>query len=209
MRDLNAVFDALGRSTFRRRFRLGHKERAYLAGRGVATVLAHAADLVARGLAPAEPGNDGKQTPYRGPPVFGLTRSRTMSCTPSAVGSRSRMLPIALILLAATSLIHHVHNAEFFGDYPSMPAWLSPGAVYAAWPVAAAVGIAGYALLRAGYRAIGTLLIVAYGCYGLDGLVHYVIAPLSAHSLAMHFTIVLEAAAGGLLLGVIARSRYG
>src|SRR5688500_13191728 len=50
-------------------------------------------------------------------------------------GSRSRMLPIALIALAATSLVHHVHNAQFLDQYPNMPAWLSVGSVYAAWLV--------------------------------------------------------------------------
>ena len=93
-----------------------------------------------------------------------------MSFTPSVVGSRSRMLPIALILLAATTLLHHVHNAEFRDEYPNMPGWLSATAVYGAWLVAALVGVAGYLFLRTGYRVTGTLLLVAYGCYGLDAL---------------------------------------
>lgn len=132
-----------------------------------------------------------------------------MSFTPSVVGSRSRMLPIALILLAATTLLHHVHNAEFLDEYPNMPGWLSATAVYGAWIVAAFIGVAGYLLLRTGYPVAGKLLLVAYGCYGLDALLHYVIAPMSAHSFAMHLTISLEAAAGALLLGVIARGRHG
>ena len=122
-------------------------------------------------------------------------------------GSRSRMLPIALIALAATSLVHHVHNAQFLDDYPNMPAWLSVGSVYAAWLVAAAVGFAGYALWRSGHRVIGTVLLLAYGCSGLDALIHYLIAPLAAHSLAMQLTIALEAAAGAFLLGVVATAR--
>jgi hypothetical protein len=119
-----------------------------------------------------------------------------MSSTPSAVGSRSTMLPIALIALAATSLVHHAHNAEFLDEYPNMPGWLSAAAVYGAWLVAALVGVLGYVLLRTGYQGTGALL-------------HYVIAPLSAHSAAMHFTIGLEAAAGVFLLGVIARRFHG
>jgi hypothetical protein len=132
-----------------------------------------------------------------------------MSLTPSAVGSRSRMLPLALVALAATSLVHHAHNAEFLDEYPNMPGWLSAPAVYGAWCVAVLVGVGGYLLLRLGYRMAGTVLLAAYGCYGLDALLHYVVAPLSAHSLAMHFTIALEAAAGALLLGVIARRLHG
>jgi hypothetical protein len=76
---LNAIFAALQRSAFRRRFRLGDQERAYLAAKGTSTVLAHAADLVAQRLAPAEPRNDGKQTPYRGHPVF-IAQHATATC---------------------------------------------------------------------------------------------------------------------------------
>ena len=117
------------------------------------------------------------------------------------------MLPIALVALAATSLVHHVHNAEFLDDYPNLPAWLSVGSVYAAWLVATALGFAGYLLWRSGHRVIGTVLLLAYGCYGLDALVHYFLAPAAAHSLAMHSTIGLEAAAGAFLLGVVATAR--
>ncbi len=124
-------------------------------------------------------------------------------------GSRSKMLPIALVALATTSLVHHAHNAEFLHEYPNMPEWLSAAAVYGAWLVATLVGIVGYVLLRSGYRVTGAVLLAAYGCYGLDALLHYVIAPLSAHSVAMHSTIVLEAAAGAFLLGVIARRLHG
>ncbi len=132
-----------------------------------------------------------------------------MSLTPSAVGSRSRMLPISLVLLAATSLVHHAHNAEFLDEYPNMPGGLSAAAVYGAWLTATLVGVGGYVLLRTGYRVSGAVFLAAYGCYGLDALLHYVVAPLSAHSPAMHFTIGLEAAAGAFLLGVIARRFYG
>lgn len=79
MRDPDALFAALQRSTFRQRFRLGPREQAYLASRGMPTVLAHAADFVARRLAPAQPANDGKQTPMRGHPVF-VAQHATATC---------------------------------------------------------------------------------------------------------------------------------
>jgi hypothetical protein len=78
-RDADAVFAGLARSRFRSRFRLGPKDRAYLDDRGLATVLAHAGDFVARRLAPAEPRNDGKQTPMRGHPVF-VAQHATATC---------------------------------------------------------------------------------------------------------------------------------
>jgi hypothetical protein len=76
---LDALFQALGRSTFRRRFRLRGADLAYLRSRGVGTVLRHADEMIAARLAPAEPLNDGKQTPMRGHPVF-VAQHATATC---------------------------------------------------------------------------------------------------------------------------------
>ena len=84
MRDLDLVFSRLGGSRFRTRFRLGDKERAYLADRGLATVLDHARDFVSKRLAPAEPANDGRQTPMRGHPVF-IAQHATATCCRSCL----------------------------------------------------------------------------------------------------------------------------
>jgi hypothetical protein len=79
MRDPDDLFDALARSSFRRRFRLRGAELAYLRGRGMETVLRHADEMIAGRLAPADPPNDGKQTPMRGHPVF-LAQHATATC---------------------------------------------------------------------------------------------------------------------------------
>lgn len=79
MRDIDHVFAALQKSQFRQRFKLGPRERAYLDAKGLTGVLAHAADFVAKRLAPATPPNDGKQTPMRGHPVF-LAQHATATC---------------------------------------------------------------------------------------------------------------------------------
>ena len=84
MRTLDAIFARLAGSTFRRRFRLGRTERAYLAQKGLTEVLAHAETFVAQRLAPAEPRNDGKQTPYRGHPVF-IAQHATACCCRSCL----------------------------------------------------------------------------------------------------------------------------
>lgn len=102
-------------------------------------------------------------------------------------------LPLALITLAAATLFHHVHNAEFLHDYPNLPAWLSRTGVYAAWLAATAIGLIGYWLRHRG-------LLILYAGYGLDGVAHYVLAPLSAHTTMMNVSIWLEAAAGLALL---------
>lgn len=84
MRDLDQVFAGLARSSFRQRFHLGPRERAYLHNKGFATVLEHACDFVAKRLAPAIPANDGKQTPFRGHPVF-IAQHATGTCCRSCL----------------------------------------------------------------------------------------------------------------------------
>ncbi len=78
-RELDDVFRGLARSGFRRRFRLGPTDGAYLREKGMVTVLAHAAGFVERRLAPARPAKDGKQTPWRGHPVF-VAQHATATC---------------------------------------------------------------------------------------------------------------------------------
>jgi len=84
MRDLDSVFVKLAGSPFRAKFRLGPKDRAYLESRGVDTVREHARDFIAKRLAPAQPLNDGRQTPWRGHPVF-VAQHATGTCCRSCL----------------------------------------------------------------------------------------------------------------------------
>jgi hypothetical protein len=84
MRDLDDVFARLAGSSFRSKFRLGPKDRAYLDERGLETVLHHARELIGKRLAPAEPRNDGRQTPWRGHPVF-VAQHATATCCRSCL----------------------------------------------------------------------------------------------------------------------------
>jgi predicted Fe-S protein YdhL (DUF1289 family) len=84
MRDLDAVFDALAGSAFRRRFALGVREARYLREKGVATVVAQAHELIGKRLAPQAPLNDGRQTPLRGHPVF-IAQHATATCCRSCL----------------------------------------------------------------------------------------------------------------------------
>ena len=77
--DLDALFGRLSRSSFRSRFRLRDPELAYLRSRGLDVVVEHAAGFVAQRLGPAEPLNDGKQTPFRNHPVF-VAQHATATC---------------------------------------------------------------------------------------------------------------------------------
>ena len=69
---------------FGRRFHLRGRERATAALRGPQTMRAHAAEIIAERLAPAEPRNDGRQTPYRNHPVF-VAQHATATCCRSCL----------------------------------------------------------------------------------------------------------------------------
>ena len=77
--DLDVAFDRLSKSAFRRKFRLHGKEMAYLDTWGIGHVMQQAADLIAKRLAPAEPKNDGRQTPWGNHPVF-VAQHATATC---------------------------------------------------------------------------------------------------------------------------------
>jgi len=80
MRDLDDLFAALAKSAFRRGFYLRGKDLAYLHSKGLPVVLAHAEDFIAKRLAPAVIPNDGKQTPFRGHPVFVAQHATACCC---------------------------------------------------------------------------------------------------------------------------------
>ena len=90
MRDLDELFAALGRSKFRSRFRLGEREQSYLETKGLETVLSHAWNFVVQRLAPAEPKNDGRQTPMRGHPAF-IAQHATATCCRSCLAKWHRI----------------------------------------------------------------------------------------------------------------------
>ena len=108
-------------------------------------------------------------------------------------------------LYTAASLLHFSHNAEFLADYPNLPASLTRLGVYGAWLAVTAVGVGGFLLLRWRLRVAGLLVLAVYAAFGFDGLAHYTLAPMSAHTGMMNFTILFEVAAALLLLGVVGR----
>ncbi|SFD40906.1 DUF4186 domain-containing protein [Salipiger profundus] len=81
---MEMLFERLARSRFRSRFRLGMKERDYLDTKGRAVIESHATDFVRQRLAPAQPKNDGRQTPMRGHPAF-VAQHATATCCRSCL----------------------------------------------------------------------------------------------------------------------------
>lgn len=80
MRDLDEVFAALAKSAFRGKFHLQGKDLDYLRDKGLATVIDHGRDFIDKRLAAAQPKNDGKQTPFRGHPVFVAQHATACCC---------------------------------------------------------------------------------------------------------------------------------
>ena len=78
------LFNALKKSEFRSRFHLSAKDKAYVADKGMDTIRSHAADFVAKRLAPENPENDGRQTPMKGHPVF-IAQHATACCCRSCL----------------------------------------------------------------------------------------------------------------------------
>jgi hypothetical protein len=77
--ELDRRIDRIGRHPFRAAFHLRGRDRATAELRGEPAIRRHAGELIAKRLAPAEPYKDGKQTPYRGHPVF-VAQHATATC---------------------------------------------------------------------------------------------------------------------------------
>ena len=118
----------------------------------------------------------------------------------SSPKSEQDVLLTLLVILGAASLVHFTHNAEFLGDYPNLPKSWSPAHVYLAWVGMTVVGVAGWLLLSRGLVLTGLLVLLVYALIGLDSLGHYVLAPLSTHTMAMNATILAEVTAAGCVL---------
>ncbi len=78
------IYQKLSRSRFRAKFRLAEREIEYLDRKGLEVVLRQARELLLERLAPAEPANDGRQTPWRGHPVF-VAQHATATCCRSCL----------------------------------------------------------------------------------------------------------------------------
>jgi len=62
------------------RFRLDAEDQAYIDRLGLEKIESHALDFIQKRLAPAIPINDGKQTPFKGHPVFKAQHATATCC---------------------------------------------------------------------------------------------------------------------------------
>ena len=66
----NDILHKLSKSKFRSSFKLKENDIKYINEKGLDTIKKHAYDFINNRLKPANPKNDGKQTPMKGHPVF-------------------------------------------------------------------------------------------------------------------------------------------
>ncbi len=80
MQSIETALEKLEKSRFRASFHLTRKDIEYIKEKGLDTVRRHAEDFVKTKLAPAQPLNDGKQTPTHGHPVFRAMHATACCC---------------------------------------------------------------------------------------------------------------------------------
>jgi hypothetical protein len=97
--DIDGRLDRITKQRFRSKFHLYARDRATVELRGLETIRQHAHDLIGKKLAPAEPYKDGKQTPYRGHPVF-VAQHATGTCCRTCL-QRNHEIPKGRSLTAA------------------------------------------------------------------------------------------------------------
>ena len=73
------MLEKLGKSKFRSSFHLNKQMKEYVLKKGINTIEKHAYDFIDERLRPAYPKGDGKQTPYKGHPVF-IAQHATATC---------------------------------------------------------------------------------------------------------------------------------
>ena len=79
MRNIDIMLYSLSKSKFRSSFHLNTKMKNYVCDKGLDVIKGHAYDFINNRLRPANPYNDGKQTPMRGHPVF-IAQHATATC---------------------------------------------------------------------------------------------------------------------------------
>lgn len=77
---IDDTLNRLSRSSFRAKFELSAKDRAYARAKGKAMIDRHARELLRARIGAANPRNDGRQTPWRGHPVFTAQHATATCC---------------------------------------------------------------------------------------------------------------------------------
>ena len=74
-----SYLDKLKKSKFRSCFKLSKNDYLYIEKKGIMTISLHTKEFIHVRLSPANPKNDGKQTPFKNHPVF-IAQHATATC---------------------------------------------------------------------------------------------------------------------------------
>jgi len=77
---IDGTLARLSHSAFRAKFALTDKDRAYARAKGKAIIDRHAREMLRARVGDAIPKNDGRQTPWRGHPVFTAQHATATCC---------------------------------------------------------------------------------------------------------------------------------
>lgn len=80
MDNIDYIFKRLKQSKFRSRFKLSGDDLGYIGKIGMKKIGSHTRDFIEKRLAPAEIPNDGRQTPFKGHPVFKAQHATATCC---------------------------------------------------------------------------------------------------------------------------------
>jgi hypothetical protein len=69
--------------------------------------------------------------------------------------------------------------------------------------VIGSIGLAGYLLMRRGHQFWGLAVVAIYAMLGFDGLLHYTLAPMGAHSWGMNLSIWFEVVTAAVLFALV------
>ncbi len=81
---INKKLNELSKSKFRSNFYLSKKMKEYVTDKGYKEISNHAYDFINKNIRPANPKNDGKQTPMKNHPVF-IAQHATGCCCRSCL----------------------------------------------------------------------------------------------------------------------------
>jgi len=77
---INKRLNALAKSSFRSRFHLSIADKDLIAKKGRGVIRKHGEVMLKKRLFPPAPPNDGKQTPFKGHPVFAAQHATATCC---------------------------------------------------------------------------------------------------------------------------------
>lgn len=110
------ILSRLNQSKFRAKFTLHEKERMYLENKGIAIIMEHAVDFINQRLAPAFPKQDGKQTPWKGHPVF-IAQHATATCCRGCLEKWHKIPKGQVLTPTEKEFILHLIQAWLERDY--------------------------------------------------------------------------------------------